>query len=101
MSINQVNNITYYTEFEKKKYFLQCIIINIQILNKTTTGHKYFYLLTMTLKKKKTLIDYLSFKELPFKEPVYPRHCQARTTDAQRGNSLHCTAENSLPLPNF
>ena len=25
----------------------------------------------------------------------------ARTTDAQRGNSLHCTAENSLPLPNF
>ena len=24
----------------------------------------------------------------------------ARTTDAQRGNSLHCTAENSLPLPN-
>ena len=26
---------------------------------------------------------------------------QARTTDAQRGNILHCTAENSLPLPNF
>ena len=26
---------------------------------------------------------------------------QSRTTDAQRGNSLHCTAENSLPLPNF
>ena len=25
----------------------------------------------------------------------------ARTTDTQRGNSLHCTAENSLPLPNF
>ena len=25
----------------------------------------------------------------------------ARTTDPQRGNSLHCTAENSLPLPNF
>ena len=25
----------------------------------------------------------------------------ARTTDAQRGNSLHWTAENSLPLPNF
>ena len=24
-----------------------------------------------------------------------------RTRDAQRGNSLHCTAENSLPLPNF
>ena len=23
------------------------------------------------------------------------------TMDAQRGNSLHCTAENSLPLPNF
>ena len=26
---------------------------------------------------------------------------QSRTTDAQRGNSLHCMAENSLPLPNF
>jgi hypothetical protein len=25
----------------------------------------------------------------------------ARTTDAQRGNSLHCTAENSIPIPNF
>ena len=24
-----------------------------------------------------------------------------RTTDAQRGKSLHCTAENSLSLPNF
>ena len=24
-----------------------------------------------------------------------------RTTDAQRGNNLYCTAENSLPLPNF
>ena len=26
---------------------------------------------------------------------------ETRTTDAQRGNSLHCTAENSLPHPNF
>ena len=24
-----------------------------------------------------------------------------RTTYAQRGNSLHCTAENSIPMPNF
>ena len=24
-----------------------------------------------------------------------------RTTDAQRGNILHCTAKNSLPLPIF
>ena len=24
-----------------------------------------------------------------------------RTTDAQRGNNLHCMAKNSLPLPNF
>ena len=23
------------------------------------------------------------------------------SADTQRGNSLHCTAENSLPLPNF
>ena len=29
------------------------------------------------------------------------RYQKPRTTDAQRGNSLHCTAENSLPLPNF
>ena len=27
--------------------------------------------------------------------------CGTRTTDAQRENSLHCTAENSLPLPNL
>ena len=26
---------------------------------------------------------------------------RTRTTDAQRGNSLHCTAENSIPIPNF
>ena len=39
---------------------------------------------------------------------VYVKHAanyvisfESRTTDAQRGNSLHCTAENSLPLPNF
>ena len=25
----------------------------------------------------------------------------SRTTDAQRGNSLHYTAENSIPIPNF
>ena len=26
---------------------------------------------------------------------------ESRTTDAQRENSLHCTAENSIPIPNF
>ena len=26
---------------------------------------------------------------------------QTRTTDAQRGNSLPCTAKNSIPIPNF
>ena len=26
---------------------------------------------------------------------------KARTTDAERGNSLQCTAENSIPIPNF
>ena len=25
----------------------------------------------------------------------------SRTTDAQRGNCLHCTAENSIPIPNL
>ena len=29
-----------------------------------------------------------------------PYMLDARTTDTQRENSLHCTAENSLPLPN-
>ena len=24
-----------------------------------------------------------------------------RTTDTQRGNSVHCTAKNSIPIPNF
>ena len=28
-------------------------------------------------------------------------YIQSWTTDAQRGKSLNCTAENSLPLPNF
>ena len=31
----------------------------------------------------------------------YSYDIESRTMDAQRGNSLHCTAENSLPLPNF
>ena len=26
---------------------------------------------------------------------------EPRTTDAQRGNSLHCTAKTSIPIPNF
>ena len=26
---------------------------------------------------------------------------ETRTTDAQRGNSLHCMAEKSIPIPNF
>ena len=29
------------------------------------------------------------------------RWSMSRTMDVQRGNSLHWTAENSLPLPNF
>ena len=35
--------------------------------------------------------------------PLMCENCsfKARTTDAQRENSLYCTAENSLPLPNF
>ena len=33
----------------------------------------------------------------------YRHPCQVRPliTDAQRGNSLHCKAENSIPIPNF
>jgi hypothetical protein len=40
--------------------------------------------------------DYLGFQ--PKTTLLY---YYARTTDAQRGNSLHCTAENSIPIPNF
>ena len=29
------------------------------------------------------------------------KYLLTRTTDAQRGNDLHCTAENSIPIPNF
>ena len=28
-------------------------------------------------------------------------YVRTRTTDAQRRNSLHCMAENSIPIPNF
>ena len=40
---------------------------------------------------------------LPGQKKLFPRVplSQPWTTDAQWGNSLHCTAENSLPLPNF
>ena len=43
---------------------------------------------------------------MPWHSRSAPLHCTAfalepRTTDAQRGNSLHYTAEISLPLPNF
>ena len=34
--------------------------------------------------------------KFPNCESWYPR-----TTDAQRENSLHCTAKNSIPIPNF
>ena len=27
--------------------------------------------------------------------------CNQSTTDAQRGNSLHCTAQNAIPIPSF
>ena len=32
---------------------------------------------------------------------TFPHWVQSRTTDAQRESSLHCTAENSFPLPDF
>ena len=34
-------------------------------------------------------------------KPALKQTSNSRTTDAQRGNSLHCTAENSIPIPNF
>ena len=52
--------------------------------------------------KKKKLRIYLSYTILyasSFIDQYYV--VRPRTTDAQRGNSLHYTVENSLPLPNF
>ena len=47
-------------------------------------------------------------QRLPFGYGANSKTCQGvtigsstRTTDTQGGNSLHCTAENSLPLLNF
>ena len=40
-------------------------------------------------------------QEFHFNHMHMGTHYHSRTTDAQRGNSLHCTAENSIPIPNF
>ena len=37
----------------------------------------------------------------PYSNSLECPKTKPRTTDAQRGNSLHCTAENSIPIPNF
>ena len=29
------------------------------------------------------------------------KYAEAQTTDAQRGNNLHCMAKNLTPIPNF
>ena len=52
---------------------------------------------------KQTAISFRisGFYMLMYKLTDYGDPMKARTTDAQRENSLHCTAENSLPLPNF
>ena len=44
------------------------------------------------------LTDFLWVETIPKLKCLY---FLPRTTDAQRGNSPHCTAKNSLPLPNF
>ena len=48
----------------------------------------------------KERLNLKSTHDLTFLKCVTEKN-RSRTTDAQRGNSLHCTAENSLPLPNF
>ena len=46
------------------------------------------------------IVDKLSSS--PFSLTTYVNQLSgARTTDAQTGDSLHCTAENSIPIPNF
>ena len=48
-------------------------------------------------KKPKHFTSYVDV--LPIEIQI-SRYVGTRTTDTQRENSLHCTAENSLPLPN-
>ena len=43
-----------------------------------------------------TILPKYQVLKMKFSEPQ-----SSRTTDTQRGNSLHCTAENSIPIPNF
>jgi hypothetical protein len=56
--------------------------------------------LHMWLKNGDVVSQFL-FKFNNFLFESFVESSQARTTDAQSGNSLHCMAENSLPLPNF
>ena len=45
---------------------------------------------------------YLKFRRIiPQSILKSPKVVQSRTTDAQRENSFYCTAENSIPIPNF
>ena len=70
---------------------------------KNTICHQLTTQLLRTLHKINISIENFFVSKNQMK---YARICKyvllvPRTTDAQRGNSLHCTAENSLPLPNF
>ena len=49
------------------------------------------------------LLDFLLYKKGTSKPKIFgkSKSSKTRTTDAQRAHSLHCTAENSIPIPKF
>ena len=51
--------------------------------------------MNMDFRKSKTYIKHF------FKTIIEFEYLIQRTTDAQRGSSLHCTVEYSIPIPNF
>ena len=84
------------------KIGLMLMYINIPYVIRTRKRNfLHFYLLLRDHGNSSKVLIYLTLISFFLNLYALARVCLwARTTDAQRGNSLHCTAENSLPLPN-
>ena len=76
-------------------------------------SYKFLSTLTATLakikinrcRKNRWQIHLKFFPQLIFQSladsVISLHHLSTRTTDVQRGNGIHCTAENSIPIPNI
>ena len=69
------------------------------VLIKWTSAQQAYWLSGIGWKSR--LNPYLVNQWLRFNPQAEGSIIRTRTTDAQTENSLHCTAKNSLPLPNF